>query len=53
MPRNSHNPSIDESPKPFSSRITDEAYQIAVGVRCPVCKLLFADCECAKSRGRK
>lgn len=53
MGRNSHNPSIDETPKPFSKKLTQEQYEIAVGLRCPECGQPYqGGCDC-KSRRRK
>jgi hypothetical protein len=37
MPKNSHNASVDETPKPFSNQVTAESYDLAVLTRREFC----------------
>jgi hypothetical protein len=43
MGMNSHNPSINESQKPWARPITPDEYDISVGRRCPKCLRLYPD----------
>lgn len=49
MGRNSHRPDIDETIKPWRRKLTQEDYEIAVGLRCPSCKKFTKkECRCPK-----
>jgi len=40
---------IDETPKAWKRKITQEEYEIAVGLRCADClKLILKECKCRK-----
>lgn len=43
MGANSHNPTIDESAKSWSKKVTHDQYEIAVGLRCDQCLRLYTE----------